>query len=835
MTIDTESLHRLAFDAAPVLLDAAVKGAVLLAAAAVLTTAMRKASAAARQCVWLLALVSVLALPVASALLPGWQVLPGWAKLDVPADAGGEGADEVTWEPQPPTHARPVEVVAAEREAGPAPVEPVVARAVETPQRRPTGLVPVALAVWLAGTLACLLPLLLGRLQLWWAGRRWRRIDGGPWGTLARRAAETVGLRRTVALLQSDGEPMPMVWGTVRPRLLLPASADQWSADRRWVVLLHELVHVRRHDCLAQLLARLACAVYWFNPLCWVAFKRMQREAEAACDDLVLAAGHRPSDYAQHLLEMASGLDGAALAACGPIAMARPGKLQGRLRAILDDRRDRRALTRVGALVALALAVAAVVPMSVLTAAGRPAFDKAHVSILVGPSDRPVEAGKAKVLTLDRREDIDALAAFFPGVGQGRASSRAGAWEADVVVKFAAPAGKTVRVTVSLAESPPTWSEGRGDWPVKGDLGAFLRKLAKDEVATQPAMAATATAPAKAGGERETTTRVYDVRDLLVVVPKVVGGEQGGIAEWPAGAAEPADKEPTRAELLKNLLELLRSTVDPDSWRQGWAAVREINRQLLITQSPANHEQIARLLAQLRQGRGVLVRIEARLMTPGPGVDRVLHKMFPDARPGFARSGESKVPGCIMTAEQVEKLIAASQTVPGEVRLLTLPRVTVFSGRRARLENSRKQTLSLPVEGREGERADIPYYSGIQVEVGATASADRRRATLTVKAQVAELTRVDGRLEESGAALGANNVTVPEGSTLVLRLPQTRSRLTSLREVIDPKTGKRSFKVIRQPIIIGSLPAPVRFLYVLVTLKDIVQQETHEVGEPPGP
>jgi len=85
MTIDLESLQRLACVWLPLLLDAAVKGTVLLAAAGLLVLAMRKASAATRQVVWLLALAALLALPLASAALPGWQVLPGWAKIEMPA------------------------------------------------------------------------------------------------------------------------------------------------------------------------------------------------------------------------------------------------------------------------------------------------------------------------------------------------------------------------------------------------------------------------------------------------------------------------------------------------------------------------------------------------------------------------------------------------------------------------------------------------------------------------------------------------------------------------------------------------------------------------------
>ncbi|KPK79636.1 MAG: hypothetical protein AMJ81_12980, partial [Phycisphaerae bacterium SM23_33] len=342
--------------------------------------AMRKASAAARQLVWLLAMASLLVLPVLSVALPAWQVLPGWARVEArlaPGPAEGIGPDKtkepagemISHEPafdpalEPPvdpakeTAAHEIEPAIGAAAPVPPPKEPLLAAAL-----------PWAAAVWALGTLVCLAPLLLGRLSLWRLRRGCRPLDGGTWQALLNDARLKLGLTRPVALLQSHRRTMPMIWGILRPKLLLPAEADHWPAERRWVVLLHELGHAKRWDCLAKLIAHLACAVYWFNPLAWLAFKRLQGEAERACDDLVLAAGSRPHDYAEHILHIASGLEAGMLAAHAGIGMARKSKLEGRLLAILDGRRSRRSLTRIGVLLAVLLVAALVVPVAIMKA-----------------------------------------------------------------------------------------------------------------------------------------------------------------------------------------------------------------------------------------------------------------------------------------------------------------------------------------------------------------------------------------------------------------------------------------------------------------------------------
>ncbi len=397
----------------PVLFDAAVKSVVVLGLACAVVWMLRRRSAAARHLVWSLAVASLPALAILSALLPGWNVLPDWAGLPVepgtPVAAGSEAdvvlpdeplatgsvgvfpsaipvASASRVEPLPPVDPAPAAdgpiVIPPEKvsSANPADQWEIAPSPAAAPPAPDPGVALVGpsqawdwqawcFVAWLAGIVVAIAPLGLAMLSLRRVERRAERVNSGPLASLVRRLAAEMRVKRPVRLLLSDRRSMPMQWGVFRPKLLLPASAEAWTSQRLRIVLLHELAHVRRGDCLVQLIARAVCALFWFNPLAWVATRRMQLESEAACDDLTLGAGFEPSDYAEHVLQIASGLQVDVMTGCAAIAMARPSRLEGRLLAILDPKRDRRVVTRTWSALALAGLASVVIPLAMLHAA----------------------------------------------------------------------------------------------------------------------------------------------------------------------------------------------------------------------------------------------------------------------------------------------------------------------------------------------------------------------------------------------------------------------------------------------------------------------------------
>ena len=390
------------------LLDTTVKSTVILLIAASICFTRRRDSAAARHFVWATAVCLIVAMPVLSWILPQWRVLPTWLMADLDTSATVTAPHQTPVDTLPDIsmadHAQPVELV-HETDQG-SQVAPVARsanlNAVPDTVLGGSGL-PAESSVaavswigcftllWSVGCLVLLVRLLVAAWMLRRSERRCvnyashlaeeQRVDASrhegcsDWNAVRRVAAAldeakaVLGVQHPVALLLDPQRSIPVVWGLRKIRLQLPLNALQWSDEQLQSVLLHELAHVRRRDLAVLAATQIACALYWFNPLVWLAAWRLHVERERACDDLVLSCGVRASLYAEHLLSIvAQWTSGHWTQACG-LAMARPTGLESRLAALLSAGRNRRALTMTVSALLICFGCALAIPMSMLRAA----------------------------------------------------------------------------------------------------------------------------------------------------------------------------------------------------------------------------------------------------------------------------------------------------------------------------------------------------------------------------------------------------------------------------------------------------------------------------------
>ena len=292
----------MSFVPAPALLKIAllVLGALLAAAA------LRRTPAEARHDLWLLVVTGTVVLGLAGLLLPAvYFAVPGsWAPFAQPTRRGAE----------------------------------------------------LIALVWTAGAVVAGLRFVAGLVAL----RRIRvnatalRRADAPDALAA--ASRLAGLARPVTLLVSTEVHVPVTWGVRRPVVALPAAAAQWSGERLRLVLLHELLHVRRRDVLVECFLEAVTVAFWFHPAVWLAARQLRLERERACDEAVLDTGARASEYCEHLVEIMR----AATRGSGVVVgagMAAPSTLEFRVRALLGEPRPRRFRLRGVVLVVCAVAI----------------------------------------------------------------------------------------------------------------------------------------------------------------------------------------------------------------------------------------------------------------------------------------------------------------------------------------------------------------------------------------------------------------------------------------------------------------------------------------------
>lgn len=335
------------------LLGLAWKSVVVAALTLGLLRLARARSAGERSMIAHAGLAALLVLPAAILFLPQWAPLP---------------AD---WFAAPP--ASTSEILATGGSAtDPAPAATSVPVVVE-----PAGSAPIIFSWSDLAPFLYLLPLVLlsgvmalAVVRLFAMRARAEILVEGSWLSALAEAQRRMGFKHGTALLVSNELRSPISWGVLRPTIVLSPKAVA-AAGEAEAIIAHELAHVARLDWAKLLGARVACAVFWFNPLVWMLARESHQLREEAADDAVLMADIDGPDYATLLVGAARHDNQGALLAAHGVA---PGKdsLKRRITRVLDGSLRRGPASASWILMSLVVLAGITAPLAAFSATAKP-------------------------------------------------------------------------------------------------------------------------------------------------------------------------------------------------------------------------------------------------------------------------------------------------------------------------------------------------------------------------------------------------------------------------------------------------------------------------------
>ena len=301
-----------------VLLLLAVKSLLVAAVTLGLLRLTRTRSAAERSTIAHLGLFALVALPLASLALPTLSVA-------LPAPVARLAAIDPVEKTEPSLPSRDRAV----------PTSAVASPAAPTQSRWGSTAADAAQYAYLVPTLVLLALTLAALLRLVGLRARAEVLVDPVWLSALARAQRRMGFKNGTALLASDELGSPVSWGLMRPVILLNDAAVL-APEQAEAIIAHELAHVVHFDWAKLILARVATAAFWFNPLAWVLAREAHQLREEAADDAVLAANIAGPDYAELLIGVARHQCRGALLGAHGVAPSK-SSLGRRVRRVLDQ------------------------------------------------------------------------------------------------------------------------------------------------------------------------------------------------------------------------------------------------------------------------------------------------------------------------------------------------------------------------------------------------------------------------------------------------------------------------------------------------------------------
>ena len=352
-----------------ILTNCLLYGTILLAAGLIAAALCRRSAARAHQ-VLLLAMVAAVLVPAMSALVEHYELGIFTAKA-APAPPPVTESTVLAKLTLPMT--TELEPVAFQYELGTA--EEYYAAATVSTAASPARSFPwrsVLPGLWLLASVA-----LLGRLIVTFVlGKRVLKkaapLASGAIQQAADVAREKLAINRPLVILTSNKIASPVIWCWSRhPVLLIPRTAEAPDNNCHWIALFcHELAHLKRLDHITGLFAELLVCIFPWQPLAWLAKRRLMALSEQACDDWAVVTSNSGAGYARSLLDMVP----QSQPAFAPTVLPSKKQLAARIRRIVRGERPNPRPGRRWAL--LAVVVALFLAVTISFAQTRPADDR---------------------------------------------------------------------------------------------------------------------------------------------------------------------------------------------------------------------------------------------------------------------------------------------------------------------------------------------------------------------------------------------------------------------------------------------------------------------------
>ena len=274
-----------------VILNASLKGFLIITCVYILFSCIKKVSAQTRHLIWFLSIAGFIILPCLSLFFQPFRI--GVFRL-----------------PENPGVVYQTFASVATRDLSPARnlqlAKPIAHQASNQIHSASAALRwTLFLIVWLAGALTVFLRSNYGKVQAKKIVKIGEKIRQKKIVLLFEDLCKRNNLDIFIPLYVSTQVSSPFTFRVFKPIIVIPEEMVSWSKNEIKPVLLHEIHHIKRRDYLTQTMAALICAVFWFVPAVWIALKQLYAEQENSCDEGVIQNGINPRHYVRQMVRLA--------------------------------------------------------------------------------------------------------------------------------------------------------------------------------------------------------------------------------------------------------------------------------------------------------------------------------------------------------------------------------------------------------------------------------------------------------------------------------------------------------------------------------------------------